>query len=752
MAKTKNTFEVKKINKRKKALPITKLSPMKRFLRRHQMTLRRFGLAVLAVAMMLGIQSQGGLRYLADVLQTPPPFTGTVYPVDKVPDWTNFKGDKTTNYSDITPNSLIPLPAYDLNRMQIPDASLKWGNKDDDITRNEKITYPVVYLGGYEFTHTERVGSHPAVDIKMPMDTPVKSIANGRVTKVLMQESGFGHHVVIEMRNVPDPDDASKKTTLYVGFNHMDKVYVTEGQAVKKGEVIGTSGNTGTSTTPHLHFQIDRDSAPYHPYWPFTSQEQAGLSFFDAVSSGLGLEKAEQYTINPMNYVTKYLNYSGVDVSDGPDLSANSDNGVPDNHPASDGQQDTQTSSPSPQQEPQQEVVVETPQEAPGSAVDPSLFAFDLTGEKTGIVNNGLMVTATDNSHQIDKLSDTDEVQVKVSGVGRVSKSSFRKVDFNNNSIQFIINSSDPGVAQVEVGKSVFIANFVDQVHPIASLKIETDGNFQKGQVEVIKLVAVDEDGASTPVANFSGVINIRAKKGQATFTPAQVESKDFKNGVAQVQMLASTGDTIVVRAQNGAIVGESDDLYPEAAKLFSDVGKSSPYYEAIHALAQDGVINGYSDGTFKPNLTVNRVEALKMLTLAFNLDTDSRSPLPFTDTDPSAWYAQTLATAVGKAIVKGYSDGTFKPSNVVNVAEYLKILYLTAGIQPNVQVAANPYADVPKDSWFAPFAYLTNKQNLIDVTNNRLNANEGMTRGNVAETIYRLKYIQDHNLVTYSR
>ena len=761
----RNTFEKHKISKRKKGMQPGFLRQVKHWFHQYDRLFRHAALIILVILATLFVyhyQKTGGYLFKASVLEAPLPFDGTVFPVDKVPDWTHWGGDnQTTAYGSVAGNLLVALPAYDLQRMQYPDADLKWGDANDDVTRNAKITYPVVYMGDYELDHEEYAGSHPAVDIKMPVGTPVKNIANGRVVTVSMQASGFGHHIVIEHDNVPDIDNPDKKVTIYSAYNHMDKIYVAEGEAVTKGQVIGTSGDTGTATTPHLHFQIDRSNAPWHPYWPFTSAESqaAGLSFFEAVNAGLGSSNARLYTINPMRYVSNYLNYTGGNVGSGADDTPDNSDDHSDNGAQPDGQEDPPEDTPDASETPPAEsaVVEETPVEtvpagSEDTKVDTSLFTFDIVGEAVSMINNGVTVTATDKSNQLAKMSDTDEVRVSVQGVGRVSKQSFHKVDFKSGSIQFIVNSSETGTANVIVGKSAHRIDFIDQLQPISSLRVETDGAYQKGRVEVIRLVAVDQNGNPTPVVNFAGSISVQAKQGDATFTPDRIAVNDFKNGVAEVRMITLSEEPVIVRAQNGAIIGESDTIYAEAAQQFSDVSRSDPNYEAIKYLRDQGIISGYADGTFKPDNTVNRVEALKMLMLAFNMQAGPAGSLPFSDTEDAAWYAATLATALDKGIVRGYDDGTFKPSNTVNKAEYLKMLFLTGGIQPEDDLRANPYADVPKDAWYAPFAYLTNKMNLLTVANDRLSAGSGMTRGDVAETIYRLKYIQDHNLVTYQQ
>jgi len=205
--------------------------------------------------------------------------------------------------------------------------------------------------------------------------------------------------------------------------------------------------------------------------------------------------------------------------------------------------------------------------------------------------------------------------------------------------------------------KSSFQVNFIDQLKSIAKFKIETDGNFQQNIVEPIKIIALDEDGNVAPAVNFSGIVNVTSDPDTVNITPNQLQAKDFVNGIAEVKMIASSDNTVTIKAQDGALVGQSDPLVMEDKQVFADINISNNHYDAIKYLKDENIIGGYADGTFKPNNTVNRAEALKMLMLAFNVDVGGPFTLNFSDTDKSAWYAPTIATGVARGIVAGYSD-----------------------------------------------------------------------------------------------
>lgn len=85
---------------------------------------------------------------------------------------------------------------------------------------------------------------HNGIDFAMPIGTPLMTVDSGRVLTVGASPSGFGNWVMVDHR---------WGQSVYA---HMHRVTVREGQTVERGDILGESGNSGTSTGPHLHFSI----------------------------------------------------------------------------------------------------------------------------------------------------------------------------------------------------------------------------------------------------------------------------------------------------------------------------------------------------------------------------------------------------------------------------------------------------------------------------------------------------------------
>ena len=92
---------------------------------------------------------------------------------------------------------------------------------------------------------------HEGIDIAVPLGTPLVAVADGKVLKAGYNNLS-GNYVVLE----------HPQWNMTSHYAHMSKIFVKPGQKVKKGEVIGLSGNTGRSTGPHLHFGLKR-----YGYW-----------------------------------------------------------------------------------------------------------------------------------------------------------------------------------------------------------------------------------------------------------------------------------------------------------------------------------------------------------------------------------------------------------------------------------------------------------------------------------------------------
>lgn len=95
---------------------------------------------------------------------------------------------------------------------------------------------------------------HTGMDFTAPQGTPIYATGDGKVAKVRRSRRGYGNHVII--------DHSYGYQTLYA---HMTKYIVYRGQKVKRGEIIGYVGSTGTSVAPHLHYEVMKNKRKINP-------------------------------------------------------------------------------------------------------------------------------------------------------------------------------------------------------------------------------------------------------------------------------------------------------------------------------------------------------------------------------------------------------------------------------------------------------------------------------------------------------
>ena len=116
----------------------------------------------------------------------------------------------------------------------------------------------------------------------------------------------------------------------------------------------------------------------------------------------------------------------------------------------------------------------------------------------------------------------------------------------------------------------------------------------------------------------------------------------------------------------------------------FPDVPEYHDNRVAIEYLKENNYVGGYPDGTFQPAKSVNRAEFTKIIVGAKGMSAGELAQYAdncFPDVRESDWFSAYVCYAKSEGIINGYSDGEFKPANTINVVEASKIVVNTLGV-----------------------------------------------------------------------
>lgn len=186
----------------------------------------------------------------------------------------------------------------------------------------------------------------------------------------------------------------------------------------------------------------------------------------------------------------------------------------------------------------------------------------------------------------------------------------------------------------------------------------------------------------------------------------------------------------------------------PALAASFSDVQSTHPAYNAVMFLADNGMVKGYADGTFKPDAPVDRAAAVKMILGGLVSEEEANaaaaSAPSYKDMPKDAWYRGWVA----KGVALGFIDGpdkrpAFEGSRQVNLAELLKMLLIAHQMDQNSYSEMKlPLALDVQDAtaWLYPYLRLGIATSVVMVDSaGNLNPGKTLTRGDVATDVYRL-------------
>jgi len=142
----------------------------------------------------------------------------------------------------------------------------------------------------------------------------------------------------------------------------------------------------------------------------------------------------------------------------------------------------------------------------------------------------------------------------------------------------------------------------------------------------------------------------------------------------------------------------------------FGDLNSSDEEYDAVMELWALGIIEGYDDGNFYPDQTVNRAELLKILIEGQGITPDEDEYQGCFDDVEDDWYAKYVCYAEEQGWVQGYGDGNFYPAQTVNKVEALKMLLVVYGYEVDEDEDVRggmPYTDTWPTAWYAGYVDL---------------------------------------------
>lgn len=164
----------------------------------------------------------------------------------------------------------------------------------------------------------------------------------------------------------------------------------------------------------------------------------------------------------------------------------------------------------------------------------------------------------------------------------------------------------------------------------------------------------------------------------------------------------------------------------------------------AISQAVNKGIIFGYKDGSFRPEQAVNRAEFITLLGRALQMEQNAASPIFKDAGNIPAWAQSFVAQAVISGIINGYDDGTFGPEKQMNRAEMVAIILRASGLKP-IDGAALSFADASDiPTWAVPYIAAAAEKGLVKgVGNNRFAPLETVSRAQAVTIIMRLLSIK---------
>ena len=168
-----------------------------------------------------------------------------------------------------------------------------------------------------------------------------------------------------------------------------------------------------------------------------------------------------------------------------------------------------------------------------------------------------------------------------------------------------------------------------------------------------------------------------------------------------------------------------------------TDVVPSSYYAKAVAWAVENGITTGTAEGTFSPDATCTRAQAVTFLWRAAGSPTPKTKLMPFPDVPVGSYYWNAVLWAIEQGITEGTSYLTFSPNDSCTRAQIVTFLWRAKG-NPAVSGSA-PFTDVPPDAYYAAAVTWAEKNGITGgIGNGLFGSNNTCTRAQIVTFLYR--------------
>ena len=318
-------------------------------------------------------------------------------------------------------------------------------------------------------------------------------------------------------------------------------------------------------------------------------------------------------------------------------------------------------------------------------------ITVEITGNSDSVVYDGIEHSVKDYTVKISDSRYTEKDftfsgKALASGVNAgtyemgLKADQFKNTNARFKNVEFIIKAD--GVLTITQRPLTITAGSAEGIAPVTCDKYTVEGLATGDKVDSVKITGIQsEPGESPNVASDAVIKNAKGEDVTANYKITYV------NGVLKAievlnkeihfnYVIGYTDGTIrpsnnISRAEVATIffrllTDEARTQYDKTTSSFSDIKDGAWCCRAVSTLTNMGIIKGYTDGTFRPNADITRAELATIIARFAKLDVNTKT---FSDIT-GHWAQKSIELAAGNGWINGYTDGTFRPNKSIIRAE----------------------------------------------------------------------------------